>query len=74
MTFVNELGWISNFTFVVGALYIIRKSIWGFVFQILGCILYLVIGLLVDLSSIIWMEVGFIFLSLYGIYEWRKGE
>jgi len=72
MILSDELGWIANFTLVVGALYIIKKSTWGFIFQIMGCILYLVVGLLIGLSSVTWMEAGFIFMNLYGIYKWRK--
>lgn len=70
----DALGWIANFALAVSFLYLIKKSVWGFIFQIIGCLLYLAVGLMVHLSSVTYMEGWFILMSFYGVYKWRKDE
>jgi len=72
MTFPDFLGHIGYISITAGMILLARKNIWGWFFRAIGEALWIVIGLMLDLSSAyVW---GFVFLMIeaYGFYSWRK--
>ena len=68
---VDALGHLGYIFIALGIFLLTKKNIWGWVFRFTGEFTWLVIGILIDMSSI-WLW-GFLFLALdaYGFYCWH---
>lgn len=68
------IGWIGNIGFIIGMLLIARKRSEGFYLACIGNVSYLVVGILLKLSSAIILSAVLGILNIYGIIRWRKDE
>lgn len=65
-------GWIANVGFLVGAILLAKKNIWGFHAQILANILYLIQSIIMKNYALLWLSIILVFINLYGIIKWSK--
>lgn len=66
------LGWIGNLGFLLGAIFLAKKHIIGFIFQIIANIFYVFQALIMNNYALIWLSIMLIFINVYGIFEWIK--
>ncbi len=69
---INEIGWIGNLFFILGAIYLANKKTVGWYYNALGNICYIAQGILVGLNSLWAISFFLLSINLYGIYQWRK--
>lgn len=68
---INEIGWIGNICFLIGAVLLAKKKISGWVYQILGNLCYVGFGILVNKNSLWILSILLIIINIYGIYQWN---
>lgn len=66
------LGHVGYASLTWGMILIARKNIWGWLFRAGGEILWIVIGLMLGLSSAWMWGTIFLFIEAYGFLKWRK--
>lgn len=65
---INEIGWVGNLFFILGAILLAKKKIFGWSCQMFGNAYYLAQGLLVETSSL-WVLSGIlIFINIYMVH------
>lgn len=65
------LGWIGNLGFLLGAIWLARKNVLGFYFQIIANILYIIQSILLNNNSLFWLSIILCVINGYGIYTWK---
>lgn len=66
------LGWVGTATMVLGSIRIAHKKVSGLVYMFLGNVLFVVVGFLTGLWSLVAVSVLMATLDLYAVYHWRK--
>jgi hypothetical protein len=72
MTFPDFLGHIGYLSITVGVLLLARQNIWGWVFRGVGEALWVIVGLMVGLTSAWIWGIIFLFIEVYGYRKWKK--
>ena len=65
-------GWIGNIFFIFGAIYLAKKSIFGFWHQIFGNVLYLIQSIFMHIYSLGMLSIILIIINSFAIYNWNK--
>ena len=68
----DVLGHIGYVFIALGMILLAKKSIWGWVCRWIGQLTWLVIGIVIGMSSIWSWGLVFLFIEAYGFYSWRK--
>lgn len=73
---INTIGWIGNLFFILGAIFLARKWILGWVCQILGNFCYVIFAILMGINGISLgaLSMLLIVINIYGWKKWRKPE
>jgi len=74
MQLTDMLGWSANIGFVVGSFLIARKKISGFYWFGLANAIYMVIGIMLNTTSLSAISVYLFAMNIYGIIHWRKNK
>lgn len=69
---IHILGWIGNFGFVLGGLWIAKKNIHGFTIQILANLLYAWQSIIMNNYPLFCLSILLIGVNGYGIYNWLR--
>ena len=69
---IDMLGHIGYLSIAVGMYIITLKNLWGFAFRFIGEVVWLVIGLMLGMSSLLVWGVIFMGIDIYGFMKWRK--
>jgi hypothetical protein len=72
VSLIDIVGWIGNIGFIFGAIYLAKKSVWGFYWQIFGNAFYLVQALMLGVSSLMILSIILIGINIFAIYNWLK--
>jgi nicotinamide riboside transporter PnuC len=68
------IGWISNLLFLIGGIYLCKKNILGFYFQLFGNILYIWQSIILNNISLMWLSLILSTVNIYGIYKWKENK
>ncbi len=71
---INEIGWIGNIFFLLGAIFLAKKSSLGWYCQILGNLIYIIVALLLNVNSMWALSVLLILINIYGLYQWKRNK
>jgi len=71
---IDLLGWLGNFGFLFGAIWLARKLIAGFYAQAIANLFYIAQSILLHNSSLLCLSVMLCLFNIYGIYKWSKKE
>ena len=74
MLVTDILGWIGNIGFISGSFLIARKRVEGFYTFALGNLLYIILGVLLRMTSLWAISCYLLIMNIYGIINWRKYE
>jgi nicotinamide riboside transporter PnuC len=66
------IGWIGNCGFFFGAIYVVKKNVFGWWLQLLANVLYIWQSVILDNYSLLWLSVILSLTNIYGIYKWSK--
>ena len=69
---VDVLGHIGYASIALGMYLVTLKNSWGFAFRFVGEVIWLVIGLLLGMSSLLIWGVIFMGIDIYGFVKWRN--
>jgi len=69
---IDLIGWFGNVGYIIGLPLIAKKRIGGFYFCIFGNVCYLIISILLKLTSSSTMGVVMIILNTHAIIQWKK--
>ncbi len=71
---INYCGWLGNIFFLLGAIFLAKKWIGGWYFNIIGNACYVVFGVLMGLEgiSLFALSVLLIAINYYGLKKWRN--
>ena len=69
---IDMLGHIGYLSIAVGMYLVTLKNSWGFAFRFFGEVVWLVIGLLLGMSSLLIWGVIFMGIDIYGFVKWRR--
>jgi nicotinamide riboside transporter PnuC len=72
LTLPDFLGHIGYANLTLGMILIARKNIWGWLFRAIGEVIWVVVGLMLGLSSAWMWGTIFLFIEAYGFWKWRK--
>jgi len=72
ITKADFIGWIGNIFFIYGAILLAQKNVWGFVFNLLGNLCYLLQGGIVKTPSLLVCSLALIGANVFGIWNWLK--
>lgn len=70
----NLLGHIGYCFLMTGVLLLVRKMIIGWLFRIVGDIIWTTIGFLLGMSSIWFWCIVFLGLDTYGYFSWKRKQ
>jgi len=74
---INLMGWIGNIGFIFGAIFLARKHISGWYFQILGNACYIVFGFLMGVRegvSIIFLSILLLIINIIALKKWKENK
>ena len=66
------LGWVANFGFIMGAIWLAQKQIIGFQAQVIANFLYMIQSIMMKNQPLFRLSLVLIFINLYGILEWSN--
>lgn len=72
--YIDMIGWIGTIFYIIGILLIARKNIKGWYFALVGNLIYIGIGILIPMTSIIAINIIATGTSIYGIIKWKEDE
>lgn len=72
MNLADIMGHLGNVGFFIGAIYLARKKVSGFYWQIEGNAFYLIQGIILGMSSLIICSAILIVINIFGIINWRN--
>jgi len=67
----DVIGWIGNVCFIGGAVFIARKQLKGFWWQIGGNLMYFIQGVMFMCSSLWAISLVLISINIWGLYTWK---
>jgi len=65
-------GWIGNVGFILGAIYLAKRKIAGFWYQIIANFMYLIQAVIFSSSSLFVISLVLIVFNSWGIYNWSR--
>lgn len=68
------ISYIATFLSLLGNIFIVRKSKWGFIVWTLGNIAWIVVDVRIGLYSQIVMMAVYSGLNIWGLIEWGRGK
>ena len=73
---INLMGWWGNIGFFLGALFLAKKRIIGWHFQIFGNLCYFIFAILMGLEGISLgaLSILLIIINIYGLKKWRNPQ
>ena len=74
MTDADILGHIGYFFLAAGMFFLARKSLWGWVLRLIGELIWLRIGFMIEMSSVVFWGVIFAGMEIYGFKKWWGGR
>ena len=69
---IDQIGWIGNIFFILGAILLAKKKIFGWSCQMTGNACYVAQGLLVETTSLWVLSIILILINIYGAYQWTN--
>ena len=69
---LNLLGHVGYVFLIAGTLLLAHKKSLGWLSRIFGEIVWLFIGVSLQMSSIWFWGIVFLFMEIYGFYQWKK--
>lgn len=72
MTSIDMLGHFGYLWILTGMLLLAQKSDMGWPVRLIGEAIWLVVGLILGMSSIWFWGIIFMFLDAYGWWKWRR--
>jgi hypothetical protein len=72
LTFPDLLGHIGYASLVLGTVLIAHKQKIGWPLRAFGEALWIIVGIMLDLTSAWFWGTVFVFIDLHGYYKWRK--
>jgi nicotinamide riboside transporter PnuC len=66
------IGWIGMIFYTLGIIFIAQKKYLGWWLALVGNIIYLGVGFMINMTSIIGINIIATGCSIYGLYKWRK--
>lgn len=66
------IGWIGNIGFFTGAILLARLNKIGWIFHLLGNVMYFIQGYKLGLSSLTILSFVLGIVDIYGYYNWRN--
>lgn len=69
---IDMMGHVGYAFIALGMYFIAQKSAWGFALRFTGEVIWLVVGLLLSMSSIWTWGLLFLFIDGYGFVKWRR--
>ena len=69
---IDQIGWLGNIFFVLGAILLAKKKGIGFYCNGIGNLAYVIQGILVGTASLWVLSILLCFINLYGIRNWRR--
>ncbi len=69
---LDMLGHVGYAFIALGMLLITKKSAWGFASRFTGEILWLIVGLKMEMSSLWTWGILFLIIDAYGFIKWRR--
>lgn len=74
MTELDIAGHFGYAFIALGVYLLAQKSAWGFACRFIGEVIWLVVGVLLGMSSIWTWGILFLFIDGYGFIKWRRDE
>ena len=74
MTLGDSLGWIANIGFIVGAIELTKRKKIGFIYQLIANLICMVVGIILELTSLIAISIVLMAINFKGYIDWRKSE
>ena len=71
---IDLIGWIGNLGFIIGTILISYKKKQGFIYSGGRNLIYLYLGLIKDLYSLVFISGFLIITSIFGYYKWTQNE
>lgn len=73
---INTIGWIGNIFFLLGAMFLARKWIFGWHCQVLGNVCYVLFAILMGLEglSLGALSVLLIIINIDGLKRWKNPD
>ena len=68
----NGLGILSSIVYLIGNIVLAKHNVLGWWLRAVGAIGWIVVGLMIDMSSILLLETIAIGTAIYGIINWDK--
>lgn len=72
MNYLELIGWIGNFGFFGGAILLARLKRIGWVFHMLGNVMYFIQGIMLGLYSLTILSFVLFIVDAYGFKKWGK--
>jgi len=72
MNIPDLLGWLGNIGFLIGAIYIAKKDIKTFFWQVWGNAFYIVQSIMLHIPSLLILSIVLIIIDIIGWYNWSK--
>ncbi len=69
---IDMMGHLGYCFIALGMYFIAQKSAWGFALRFTGEVIWLIVGLLLNMSSIWTWGILFLFIDGYGFFKWRR--
>ncbi|MEK0325350.1 MAG: nicotinamide mononucleotide transporter [Nitrosopumilus sp.] len=68
------IGWIATAIVIFGTCLLSQKKKSGWLIRVVGNVLWVVVGFMTGLTSIIACEGTFILVDMIGYFKWKKDE
>jgi len=68
----DNFGWVANILVVIGMILLTKKQRSGFIYNILGHIVYLVQSLMLMMSSLLAIDIILIGVNIFGFLKWKQ--
>ena len=68
--FINYVGWVGFLLILFGYYLNAKKSIYCFLFWIIGNSIYFIYGFIIDALPVMAMSIFILIMNIYGYYSW----
>lgn len=69
---IDFFGHIGYLTIFIGVVLLSRHHPWGWIFRLVGEVIWFGVGIALGLSSVWMWGIVFICMDIYGWYKWRQ--
>jgi len=74
MDWVDISGHLAYIMMIIGQLFITKKQAKGFIFRIIGGVIWVLLGGFLSMSSIIIWSAVFAGVDIYGFWKWMQNR